>query len=359
MRQGKSAIITTRLLGIAVFLVLVADSQFRSYGIEEPEIVEQEKMHCSVASAETILRYYGDDSPELSQRHLALMHCARLPEIKTRIGWINSTPVYYPNYKGTNFPTLSEILIDHGYTVIYTKKSITEDGRGIKKEVVDILLKHLESDHLGLLSTSGHSMVITGYDPRMKRIHFEDPARPLYPSYVALKKFTDPTRSWHLSRRGRVYKGWDGRLIIFWKPATDEERKLNSKDRCPACGEYFPGKRDSFCYQCNAFIDRRSNNQVQRGLDLIALSTENFNQTAVDLQKMRNAYAKLSGDMRISEKNWRTALINYPLEPVNGSEVVTLRQYMSGSKHSYDTLSTTQLENIVASGDRWKDLLPE
>ena len=177
------------------------------------------------------------------------MHSARIPEIRTRIGWIKSPPVYYPDYKGTNLLILSEMLIDQGYAVINTRNSVSKDGKSIKKRVVDILVEQLESDHLGLLSTSGHSMVLTGYDPRMKRIHFKDPDRPLYPSHVALKNFIDPTRAWHRSRRDWVTNGWDGRVLIFWIPATDEERMLNAKDLCPAFtkfspgGKYFPSAR--------------------------------------------------------------------------------------------------------------------
>jgi hypothetical protein len=200
-------------------------------------------------------------------------------------------------------------------------------------------------------------MVLSGYDQRTKRIHFTDPNRPQYPFNAALNDFIDPTSSWRSTHRGAKYS-WTGRVLIFWVPASDQERKLNAKDRCPACTKSFAGRRNSFCPNCNAFIDKRSNTQVQRGLDLIALSTTEFKQTAVDLKKMRKAFKELSGDMRISDQNWRRALLNYPLAPVDGSEIVTLKQYLFDWDISGDTLSTAQMENIVAAGEQWEERMP-
>ncbi len=322
------------------------------------ETVAQRPGHCAVASMETILRFYGEEDPLLSQRCLGLMHNARAAEYTDRKR-LKPFGHYYPTFTAAYQPILAEMLLDRGYAAVSTRTSVSKDGQTISERVVQILVEHLVSGHWAVLHVPGHYMAITGYDRQTRTIWFNDPWRPQHPFTVGLADFINPKRSWHTNRGGEPRAAWDGRVLIFWKPQTDEERMLNATDRCPACGEFFPETAYTYCRRCRTFIDRRQDAHVQRGLDLIALSTQGFDQTNVSRERMLALRDELQNTNPISETAWREALANYPLAPLGAEGIVTLYRAAPALGIRPDELSTAELEQIVTSGEGWYALLAE
>jgi hypothetical protein len=101
------------------------------------QAVRQKLHHCGPACAETILRAYGIHDSWVEQTALAAALCARLPEYKSRHPEArDALERYYPDFVETYQPELAEILIDHGFCVISTRRSI-ESATGKPMESIN------------------------------------------------------------------------------------------------------------------------------------------------------------------------------------------------------------------------------
>ncbi|MCE7875155.1 hypothetical protein DYH09_32980 [bacterium CPR1] len=312
----------------------------------EVATVRQLPNHCGVASAETVARLLGLELAGLDQRSLALCHNARIPEFAARTGDRPQEQVY-PAYLETHQALLAEILIDRGLRVLSFRESLDSSAH-VLPQVFDCTLKELRAGHPAVFHVPGHYMVFERLAGR--EIVFRDPARPEEAFRVPLKMLTDSQRSFHSKPNGQTRPGWDGRVLFFWKG------RPNRADQCPVCHQSTPGRTFRYCRTCRVLVDRRRGD-VGRALDALALSCQDFHQTALSRSEVTRAAASARCGLKLSEQDWRQALIHYPLHGPKGGATVTLNRLAQQGKLSLDDLSTSKLEEIVSSAERWADRL--
>ncbi len=333
-------------------VLLVAGVAVLALG-EPPTVqaVKQERNHCGVASAETILRAYGDPGVWTGQRALGAALCARMPDYKLRRPPAKGVhEAYYPAFKETYQSELAELLMDRGYCVISTRKSIDRRSKRIRPQVWDLLRTHLLQGHLAIIHVSGHYMVATGIDLPAQTLYFVDPRRPGTVFSADLETFASGA-SFHTKPDGTLRPGWSGRTLIVWKG-----KPVNRPDQCPVCQTVTRGRSHRYCKQCRCFIDRRPHNRVQRTIDAIVGTREGLGVTRLQRPRLRTALRALEAE-GFSKADIRQGLLHYPLVGPDRKRLATLYRYAEETDVDLTRLTIDDLAEIVAAGERWRTML--
>lgn len=318
------------------------------------DVVKQRRHHCGVASAETILRSYGDRDAWTRQTAIAAALCARLPEYKARHPEAaDAIERYYPDYQETYQPLLAEFLIDHGYCVVNTRASVDRGTGKPDPQVGGLLREHLAKGHRAVLHVPGHYMSAIGVGEAGKTLYFVDP---LHPKSVFSTPFETLAGggSFHRFPSGKPRPGWDGRALIFWKGAA-----INKKDRCPVCGHVSAGSQRTYCRRCLCFIDRRTSNGVQLALDAVASTIVKRDITRIQDDELRPRLRRLLKAGSFTENQLTEALLHYPLAGPDPHRLVTLHRHGKDRAIDYANLSLNDLIGVISAHKRWPKVLDE
>lgn len=316
--------------------------------------VKQRAQHCGVASAETILRAYGEGQAWTKQNKLAAALCARLPDYKRRHSRAaDAKERYYPQFPETYQSELAELLIDRGYCVLNTRVSIDSETKRPMRRVWEMLRDHLEQGHLAVIHVPGHYMTATGVNLKRKVLYYVDPYRTkerFSTSFEAFRK----GEPFHAKRSGDLRPGWDGRVLIFWKGEP-----INLRDRCPVCGNISKGERWAFCRTCRCFIDRRKNHRVQRALDVISDCIVRDEITRLHKPALRKKLQDLLHTGKLREQDIKQALLHYPVVGDQEDRLMTLHRYAETKAVDLDGLSLNVLVDIICAQELWQKALQD